>query len=88
MFYKKRIEQLEIKLERLTRELERNEAIGSYGPYVFGYAHDSNKNISRRVKGNNRTIRDVLEYLDVEYVFEKERLVKREQVTQHETEDR
>ena len=84
MFYKKRIEKLEAKLELLTKELAENEAIGGEGPWYFGYTPNNNRFIGDWVKSNKigvarnaSKIADLLEYLGVQYTTEEVRLKKK-----------
>ncbi len=90
MFYKKRIEELERKLDMLTRKLEINEAIGTVKSHSIGYTENNNRFLGEKVdslryqvRDNNRMIEDLFEHLDVYYFHvlepQKKRLVKREE---------
>ena len=65
MLYKKRIEELERKLEMLTRKLENNEAIGEVMSHHIGYTGNNNRFLGGKVKDNRAMISDLFEYLDV-----------------------
>jgi len=70
MFYKKRIEVVEDKLDRLIKELELNEAIGAASSlcYSFDYISTSNKELGWQIRDNKSILGDLFVYLDVEYV--------------------
>jgi hypothetical protein len=94
MFYKKRIEELEERVNSLIKELEKEEATGEYYGNIghwHRYKGDNNKWLTKKTGYNARDIHCLFEYLGVEYVTETMRLVKREknileQAKEHEEE--
>lgn len=76
MFYKKRIEELERRLDMLYRKLENSEAIGTVMHHSIGWTENNNRYLGEKANTNRDMVYDLIAYLGVMYTTKEARLVK------------